>query len=360
VNNDAGTLRLGMFGTLGRLWYQPSAVDGPSKGEFNTDSLAGSVTWQSQQGWYVDAILSGGMFDGSITTPSRGQTVGFNGTSLSASVEAGYPIPLGRPDLLLEPEIQFVYQHLSFPTRTDVDGIGVDLGGPNQGIFRGGVRLIRRFTGPNGMLLTPYLEANVLQGVGGGDPVRLNNFDFDTGQFGTAMQLGGGITGTITRNLSLYGEIAWQPTIGGNGGFRGWVFNGGLRFTFGAAQVTPPAIPALAPARAEVRTYLVFFDWDRADLTDRARRTIAEAAAASTRVRLTRIRVSGYTDTSGTPRYNQVLSKRRAQAVAGELMRDGVSRSVIAIRGFGETNLLVPTSARVREPQNRRVEIILQ
>jgi outer membrane protein OmpA-like peptidoglycan-associated protein len=104
----------------------------------------------------------------------------------------------------------------------------------------------------------------------------------------------------------------------------------------------------------------VFFDWDRADLTDRARQVVAEAAAASGRVQLTRILVNGYTDTSGTPHYNQGLSVRRAEAVAAELVRDGVPRSAISVRGFGETRPLVPTGANVREPQNRRVEIVLE
>jgi outer membrane protein OmpA-like peptidoglycan-associated protein len=104
----------------------------------------------------------------------------------------------------------------------------------------------------------------------------------------------------------------------------------------------------------------VFFDWDRADLTDRARQVVAEAAATSARVQLTRILVSGYTDTSGSPRYNQALSVRRAEAVAAELVRDGVPRGALSIRGYGGTRLLVPTGANVREPQNRRVEIVLQ
>ena len=74
----------------------------------------------------------------------------------------------------------------------------------------------------------------------------------------------------------------------------------------------------------------------------------------------TRIEVNGYTDTSGTPRYNQGLSVRRAQAVAAELVRDGVPAAAISIHGFGETNLLVPTGPGVREPQNRRVEIVIR
>jgi OOP family OmpA-OmpF porin len=104
----------------------------------------------------------------------------------------------------------------------------------------------------------------------------------------------------------------------------------------------------------------VFFDWDKATLTDRARQIVSEAAANSTKVQYTSLEVNGYTDTSGTPKYNQGLSIRRAQAVAAELVKDGVPKSAIAIQGFGETHLLVPTGPGVREPQNRRVEIIIK
>jgi opacity protein-like surface antigen len=55
----------------------------------------------------------------------------------------------------------------------------------------------------------------------------------------------------------------------------------GLRYAFGATPPPPvaaPVAPAPAPAPAPARTYLVFFDFDRADLTDRARQIIAEAA----------------------------------------------------------------------------------
>jgi len=70
--------------------------------------------------------------------------------------------------------------------------------------------------------------------------------------------------------------------------------------------------------------------------------------------------VNGYTDRSGTPQYNLRLSMRRARSVQAELIRDGVPRNVIDIHGYGETHPLVPTAPGVREPQNRRVEIILR
>jgi len=118
--------------------------------------------------------------------------------------------------------------------------------------------------------------------------------------------------------------------------------------------------PMAAPAPAPARSYLVFFDWDKASLTPRAQQIIREAADNSTKVKYTAIEVNGYTDTSGTPQYNQGLSIRRAQAVAAELVKDGVPKGAISIQGFGETHLLVPTGPGVREPQNRRVEIIIR
>ena len=134
----------------------------------------------------------------------------------------------------------------------------------------------------------------------------------------------------------------------------------GIRYAFNVAPPPVPA-PAAAPAPAvqPARSYLVFFDWDKATLTDRARQIIKEAADNSTRVQVTRIEVNGYTDTSGTPRYNMGLSIRRANAVKAELVRDGVPANIITTQGFGDTHLLVPTGPGVREPQNRRVEIIL-
>ncbi len=74
----------------------------------------------------------------------------------------------------------------------------------------------------------------------------------------------------------------------------------------------------------------------------------------------TRIEVNGYTDLSGTAAYNQKLSVCRAQSVEAELVKDGVAASEISIHGYGESGPLVPTAKGVREPQNRRVEIILK
>lgn len=131
----------------------------------------------------------------------------------------------------------------------------------------------------------------------------------------------------------------------------------GIRYTFGQ---TPPPAPAPVPAPAPARTYLVFFDWDKADLSARARQIIADAAAASTKVAVTRIDVGGHADRTGTEAYNMRLSLKRAENVAAELVRLGVPKNIIDIKAYGDTRPLVPTGPNTREPQNRRVEIVLK
>ena len=133
----------------------------------------------------------------------------------------------------------------------------------------------------------------------------------------------------------------------------------GVRYAF---DVPPPQMPAAAPvpAPAAARSYLVFFDWDKSTLTERARGIVRDAAANATKTAYTRIDVNGNADTSGNHTYNQGLSMRRAQTVAAELVKDGVPKTAIAITASGDTHLLVPTGPGVREPQNRRVEIVIK
>ena len=135
----------------------------------------------------------------------------------------------------------------------------------------------------------------------------------------------------------------------------------GVRYAFGgpAKTAAPPAVVPAAVA-ATARSYLVFFDWDKAVLTERARQVVADAALNARKVQTTRIEVNGYTDTSGTPTYNKGLATRRAEAVSAQLMKNGITKEEIVVMSYGDTHPLVPTGPGVREPQNRRVEIILK
>lgn len=131
-----------------------------------------------------------------------------------------------------------------------------------------------------------------------------------------------------------------------------------LTMKFGAPPPPPPPPAPPAPPPPVHQVYLVFFDWDKYNITPEGMRIIQLAAQhyqAGGRVQIT---VTGYTDTSGSAGYNQRLSERRANAVAAALERLGVPRSDMIVSGRGMNDLRVPTPPGVREPQNRRVEIV--
>jgi OmpA-OmpF porin, OOP family len=138
-------------------------------------------------------------------------------------------------------------------------------------------------------------------------------------------------------------------------------FLASLSFRFGAPPPPPPiAAPPAPPAPPpEVRkVFLVFFDWDKDTITPEGMQIVQQAANAWHAGVPVTIQVTGYTDRSGSPGYNLRLSQRRANNVAAALERLGVPRSNMTISGRGENDNRVPTAAGVREPQNRRVEIV--
>jgi iron complex outermembrane receptor protein len=169
----------------------------------------------------------------------------------------------------------------------------------------------------------------------------------------------------VTDNLYAIGKFGIYTTEGFVSQLYGepqmWGFQ--VKYRFGGpsepevapAPYVPPPVAAPAPAP---KSYLVFFNFDKSDLTPQAVEIVNTAAKNAQAGKVTELTVTGHTDTVGSDAYNMRLSRRRAESVAAQLEKDGIASSEIEIVAKGKRDLLVPTGDGVREPQNRRVQIV--
>jgi len=124
------------------------------------------------------------------------------------------------------------------------------------------------------------------------------------------------------------------------------------------AKAEPEPEPAPAPVMAP-KPFVVFFGFDRADLTDAASQTIDDALATAKKIGATDFSVTGHADRAGSDDYNSALSLRRSNAVRDALIARGVGEAQVSVAGRGEADPAVPTADGVQEQANRRVQIII-
>jgi iron complex outermembrane receptor protein len=197
--------------------------------------------------------------------------------------------------------------------------------------------------------------------------------DFQAGVENESWSVGAFVKNATDYKGLIGAQISSDENSGSNNAIRGGLSDPreyGLRakYKFGpfseeteaapAAYVPPPVQPAKPATTA--RSYMVFFDFNKSDLTSQAVSIVDQAAANAGPAKVTQLVVTGHTDTVGSDAYNMRLSRRRAESVAAELEKKGIPSSEIEIVAKGKKDLLVPTADGVREPQNRRVQIVYE
>ncbi len=119
----------------------------------------------------------------------------------------------------------------------------------------------------------------------------------------------------------------------------------------------PAAAPALRPAPLRL---VILFDFDSAVVPSAEAAKIRQIIAAAKGRNRARISLSGHTDRSGKGAYNDRLAERRVEAVANAMSKGSIQGARVSLLYFGETQPAVPTEDGVREPRNRRVEVIVE
>ncbi|WP_084462401.1 OmpA family protein [Oceanibaculum pacificum] len=326
-----------------------------------------SVALAQQSGPYVGFGLGGNYLEDSDISGSGVNTDAEFEWGPMGAASLGYNF--GGPRL----ELEFSYRV------NDVDQLG---GGAGSGEGRAAALMLNALYDFNMGGFKPYLGVGIggasvkYDGVGPIAGSAINDSDIVLAYQGIA-----GVGYALTPQLDLFADYRYfatqdpefsGPTGSVDGEYTAHTVMVGLRYTFGAppkpapAPVAAPApqpapAPAAAPAPPPVpRNYLVFFDFDRSDLTGDARQIVKLAADNAKKGGISRLQLVGHADRSGPTAYNQRLSMRRAETVRGALVQEGLTQGQIGVEARGETDPLVPTADGVREPQNRRVEIILQ
>mgnify|MGYP002004400283 CR=1 FL=1 len=103
----------------------------------------------------------------------------------------------------------------------------------------------------------------------------------------------------------------------------------------------------------------VTFDTDEYQVRPAFGDVLDSVAIVLTEFDKTLIEVTGHTDSTGSDGYNQLLSERRADAVADRLREREVSPGRVITRGYGESRPIASNADEDGRQQNRRVELML-
>jgi outer membrane protein OmpA-like peptidoglycan-associated protein len=124
-----------------------------------------------------------------------------------------------------------------------------------------------------------------------------------------------------------------------------------------ATMAALDALEVQPVAEAVPGPYVVFFEFDKAELTDQAKVVLANVARDVESAKIETIFTSGHTDRAGADAYNDALARMRVDAVAKYLIASGVDKGKILTADYGEARPRVATPDGQIESENRRVEI---
>lgn len=122
-----------------------------------------------------------------------------------------------------------------------------------------------------------------------------------------------------------------------------------------------PAPQAPAPKTPVVMKFdeAALFEFDKADLKPEGKEQLSayREQARSDLSSAQKVKITGYTDNTGTAEHNLTLSLQRAEAVRDYLASVGVAATKMEAVGAGEANPIADNSTTESRARNRRVEI---
>ena len=101
----------------------------------------------------------------------------------------------------------------------------------------------------------------------------------------------------------------------------------------------------------------IYFEFDKSNLTSKSIQTLKSTVNALNDNSSIQITLAGHADERGTREYNLALGQRRAETVSDYLLLNGISKSRITVKSYGEERPAVSGQDEKSYSKNRRVEI---
>lgn len=141
--------------------------------------------------------------------------------------------------------------------------------------------------------------------------------------------------------------------------FSGWDRNSTPYVTNIKVTTASPDTRSKLITEGKLVTYGITFDVNKADIKSESFGTLKGIAGVLAENPDVNVKIIGHTDGDGDDAKNLDLSKRRAESVKNELVKNfGIDSSRLTTEGAGETKPIAANDIPVNKARNRRVEII--
>ncbi|MES2085790.1 MAG: autotransporter outer membrane beta-barrel domain-containing protein [Pseudomonadota bacterium] len=174
-------------------------------------SLGAYWTHVAPSRWYLDGVVMGTWYDAELRS-TRGLGFDTEGVGVTASLEGGYPINLGRR-VILEPQAQVVWQDLSFDDAADLIST-VSYQDSDSTTLRIGARLYGEFEASETQLM-PYAKLNLWRTLPGDDQLVFAGGDaISVKQEATSLEFGAGLVARVSTSVSLFAAADYTHGLG--------------------------------------------------------------------------------------------------------------------------------------------------
>ena len=223
----------GLYAGAAVLQSDVRTASGGPAGRVGMDAYGVGSYWTHRDptGWYTDLVLQGNWYENIRAHSVTGQGLGTHGWGITASAETGYVVAFGGGYSVI-PQGQLIYQRTSINGGTDQFS-QISYNATDEIYGRLGARFAKGWLTNDGRTVTAWAETNFWHQFGDDAQTTFTNLQginpttFTTSLGGTWAQVGLGLSGQLTRNVSVFGNADYnvalsQPghSLGGRAGVR--------------------------------------------------------------------------------------------------------------------------------------------